>query len=433
MRIGRTPGRRRRSREGAVIRLGDLLYYGLGGLFYLVPRVLYEISAPHARRYDHRPATLIVTNHKRDLDSVILPPTLFFNGVWPKRPIWFAGREDMFWRGFLATFEVVPRPLRRLLYEMDLRAVLGALRILPVRRFPERTLEEALREVQAVWGDLPAAQVLAAEEARPWIDRYGPDVRLSRLLAWPHRDAWRRPATLAAFAPPWRPRLSALWRRVVEDQIRALAAVLDAGDVLYLAPEGVISPDGRLHAFRSGFRRILQTVRRPVRVVPACIAYDFMRRGRLRVFIGVGEAMVAGGDPEEVVARTRRAVAALHTLSCTQVAGGLLWQRLSAGEAAVNLDAFADAVASAARRLAARGLRVDPALLVCPRDRVRTWADFLRGTPYAAVEGDTLRVDPGWVHHAPPTHWQNPIRYAANEMASVEEILSPPGAGARPP
>jgi len=119
---------------------------------------------------------------------------------------------------------MVPRPLRRLLYEIDLRAVLGALRILPVRRFPERTLEEALREVRAVWGDLPAAQVLAREEARPWTQRYGPDVRLSRLLAWRHRDAWRRPATLAAFDALWRPRLADLWRRGVDAQIQALGA-----------------------------------------------------------------------------------------------------------------------------------------------------------------------------------------------------------------
>ncbi len=416
-----------------MIRPGDVLYYGLGGLFYLVPRLLYEVRASDARRYDHRPATLIVTNHKRDLDSVILPPTLFFNGVRPKRPIWFAGREDMFWRGFLATYQVVPRPLRRLLYEIDLRPVLAALRVLPVRRFPERTLEEALREVRAVWGDLPAARVLAEQEARLWTQRYGPDVRLSRLLAWSHRDAWRRPTTLAAFHPLWRPPLAALWRRVVDDQIRTLAAVLDQGGVLYLAPEGVISPDGRLQAFRSGFRRILETVRRPVRIVPVGIVYDFMRPGRLRVLIGVGQVLPADGDPGEVVARTRREVAALHTLTCTQVAGHVLWQRLQAGEDAVALDAFADAVASAARSLAAAGLPVDPALLARPRDRVRAWVASLRRAPYAAVEGETLRVDSAWVTGLPPTHWQNPIRYAATELASVREILASDGADRRSP
>jgi hypothetical protein len=60
---------------------------------------------------------------------------------------------------------------------------------------------------------------------------------------------------------------------------------------------------------------------------------------------------------------------------------------------------------------------------------VRAWAAVLRGNPYAAAEGDTLRADPAWVRDTPPTYWQNPIRYAANELESVREILAG-GAGA---
>ena len=87
----------------------DTLYYGLVALFYAAPRFLYHVEVYGAQNFRHRPSTMIVANHKRDLDSVILPPTLLFNGVRPKRPLYFAGREDMFWRGFLASFDEIGR------------------------------------------------------------------------------------------------------------------------------------------------------------------------------------------------------------------------------------------------------------------------------------------------------------------------------------
>jgi hypothetical protein len=402
----------------------DLVYYGVGALFYLAPRLLYALHVQDAARYRHRPSTLLVVNHKRDLDSVIVPPTLYFNGVRPKRPLWFAGREDMFLRGFLASYQVVPRWLRRLLHKIDLTGVLAALRILPVRRFPERTMAEALHEVLQAYGDRPLAEVLTPQEAEPVVGLCGPGATLSAALAWRFYDHWRRRATLRGFAPPWRDVLRERQRSVVAEQMRALADVLDRGENLYLAPEGVISPDGRLQGFRSGLRQVLSLVRVEVRLQPVCIVYDFMRPGPLRVLLTVGEEARPGASPVESERTMRRALAALHIMTCTQVASHLLWDLLCQGRTTVKAPGFVRDVLDFAGALSRQGMRVDPELLGDKgHARVSQWLSYATRRGLLARRGDTLHPDADRMLEAPATHWRNPLRYAANELRSVREIL----------
>jgi len=409
--------------------LGDAIYYGVGGFFYLVPRLLYRLHVEGAGRYRHRPSTLIVVNHKRDLDSVILPPTLYFNGVRPRRPLWFAGREDMFVRGYLATYEVVPAWLRRLLYEIDLTAVLRTLRILPIRRFRERTMAEALREVVQVYGDRPAAEVLDPSEATVLMRRHGSDTRLSASLSWEFRQNWRRPARLRAFTPAWRPRLRLLQREVVARQLRALADLLTRGGILYMAPEGVISPDGRFQVFRSGLRGILAQVEAPLRVQPIAIVYDFMRPGALRVLITIGEEVPARRAPGETEDILRRTLAGLQTMTCSQVASQVVWDLARAGRRSIGTSQFVAEVQAAAAALAEDGLRLDGALLDHRGpDRVAGWLRYAERCGAVRGRRGEIRVVPEQFLYRPATHWDNPIRYCANEVQSVRQALRAPSA-----
>lgn len=167
--------------------LDEAAYYGLAGLFYVAPRLLYDIHV-EAPEPTFPPSTLIVTNHKRDLDSVVLPATLLWVQTPPRVAVAFAGREDMFLRGFLAGYDVVPRALRRVLYEMDLTRVMQALRILPVRRFPERTMAEALREALAVLGDRPLSELLTEDTVAAAVGADAAGMLLSQALAWRHYE-----------------------------------------------------------------------------------------------------------------------------------------------------------------------------------------------------------------------------------------------------
>lgn len=400
--------------------LGDILYYALAVLFSLATRALYELHIAEDEPTTFPPATLIVTNHKRDLDSVILPAALFWLQRPPRRIMHFAGREDMFLRGFLAGFDVVPGWFRRVLHEIDLIQVMRALRVHPVRRFPERTMDEALREAYQVLGDRPAAEVLVADELPAAARRGG--VTLAQVLGWQFRDWWARPARMRAFAPAMREMLAARQREVVRGQMDELAGVLRVGEPLYLAPEGVISPDGRLQAFRSGLEQIL-ALAADVTIRPACIVYDFMRSGPMRVFITVGRRARVEEPPAAAADVARRRLAGLHVMTATQICSEVVWDHLRSGGERFTRDALVHGMADLAAGLSAGGLRVDTALRRDPAAAASAWVRYAVRGRWLRVEGTTLRADGGRITSTPATHWANPIRYAVNELQSVRAAL----------
>jgi len=405
--------------------LDEAAYRGLAALFYAAPRLLYDIHIDEAEPTTFPPSTLIVANHKRDLDSVVLTAALYRLQRPPRRALEFAGREDMFLRGFLARYDVVPLWLRRLLYEMDLTRVMEALRIHPVRRFPERTMEEALREALLVAGDRPVTEILT-DQAAGAAGRAVPAPSVSQALAWRWRDHWQRPASLAAFRPPWRAALEDRQREVVRTQMDELADVLRRGGVLYLAPEGVISPDGRLQAFRSGLRLILE--RAPeTGIRPSCIVYDFMKPGRLRIFITVGRLRPAPAASPRALEEVRRWLAALHTMTATQLCSQIAWDRLVRGEAQVSEAVLVRETAALAEALTAAGLRVDPELRRSPEARVGDWIAYAVRRGAAALRGGVLHVRAGAILSQPSTHWGNPVRYGATELRSVRTALASSG------
>jgi len=401
----------------------DALHYFVAATFGVGTRLAFDLHTEGLGRYRQQPSTLVVVNHKRDSDSIIVPPLLMFNGVRPIRPMWFAGREDMFVTGFLGLQPPIPGPLRPLLARTNLTRVLHALHILPMRRFPERTLYEALDEFVRVIGDHPVSEVLAP----PAVETLAPDglgdAMVSTLLAWRNRSWWLRKASLRVFLPVWHDRLAALQRDVVDRQLRALAAVLDRGDALYLAAEGVLSSDGRLQQFRAGLRRILAIARGPVHCLPVGIAYDFMKPGRMRVFIAVGDEVPAAATAE-MERRVRAAVAALNTMTVSQLGSRILWDLVAGGTDTISRGQLRSAVLDLAAALQDEGVRVDPALLDARMPaRVDGYVAFLKRRGIMLERHGDLLIDAPYLPRVPALDRQNPIRYAVNELESVQATL----------
>ncbi|MGH2348527.1 MAG: hypothetical protein ACRDFT_03555 [bacterium] len=401
----------------------DALHYVVVTTFGIGTRLAFDLHVEGLRRYRQGPSTLVVVNHKRDSDSIIVPPLLIFNGVRPIRPLWFAGREDMFVTGFLGLQPPVPGPLRPALARTNLTRVLDALHILPMRRFPERTLHEALDEFVRVAGDRPVAEILVPQEAEALAGAGGRNAMVSDLLAWRNRSSWLRKASLRLFLPAWQNRLAAVARDVVDRQLRALAAVLDRGDALYLAAEGVLSSDGRLQPFRAGLRRILALARSPVRCLPVGIVYDFMMSARMRVFIAVGEEAPAVGSPAEIERHTRAAVAALNTMTVTQIGSRILWDQVAGGRETIGRPRLASGVFELAAALRDGGVRVDEGLFGGGRTaRVDGYVAYLKRRGIILADRAELLVDAPHVLRVPAVDRQNPVRYAANEMESVLSV-----------
>ncbi|HLE77390.1 MAG TPA: hypothetical protein VJA65_03145 [bacterium] len=406
--------------------MGDILHYAVSGAFGAGTRIAFALHSDGLGHYRQGPSTLVVVNHRRDSDSIIVPPLLIFNGVRPIRPMWFAGREDMFCTGFLGLQAPFPDALRRLLVHTNLTRVLHALHILPIRRFPERTRREAVEEFISALADPPAEQVLAPREVEVLAALGLRGGKVSDILGWRYRRWWWEQTSLRVFLPQWRDRVAGTQRAAVDGQLRALAAVLDRGDALYVAPEGVLSSDGRLQPFRAGFRRVLELVRVPVRYLPVGIVYDFMTRGRMRAFVAVGGETPVIASPAVIETEARRAVAALQTMTVSQVASTVLWETAGRGEDTMAVAALAAAVFERAAALRDRGIRIDPALFGRSRmERIAGYVGYLTRRGIALANGAEMLVDLPYLRRVPAVDRQNPVRYAVNELESVLAILSP--------
>ena len=231
---------------------------------------------------------------------------------------------------------------------------------------------------------------------------------------------------MRAFAQPARDRLRRRQEDVVAEQVRALTDILNRGDVLYLAPEGLISPDGWLQAFRSGLRQILACAEAPVRLLPACIVDDFMRPGRLKVHLTMGEEMEASaGPPAAVGAAVRRSIAALHAMTTSQVISQTVWTAVGGGREALATGGLIAATRERVAALRSAGLRVDDDLVGAGVSGLLTnWTRYVARKGYATPGAGEVRFDVARIVATPVTHWENPIRYCVNEVQSVLAALA---------
>ncbi|MDN5864762.1 MAG: 1-acyl-sn-glycerol-3-phosphate acyltransferase, partial [Gammaproteobacteria bacterium] len=231
--------------------------------------------------YRLEPGTLVVSNHQRDTDVPILTTVLCRRkGLHIRWPLpFFASREDFFQRGFLAGLLYTwPRPLRWLLQGVSLGWFFRIVRSNPMRRVREFTLAEA-------WRDLP--DDVATERSLNARGRRESDAG-AHAGGMPARPVAERFWGLRRLRAGARAALYPDFRATIEAQLEYFAALLDAGRVVYFAPEGTISGDGRLGRMRAGVRRIVQLAATPPRILPVAQSYDALAPGRLRVITRVG-------------------------------------------------------------------------------------------------------------------------------------------------
>jgi|DewCreStandDraft_3_1066083.scaffolds.fasta_scaffold00926_4 1-acyl-sn-glycerol-3-phosphate acyltransferase len=397
-------------------------YNFLGATFFLGVRILLEVRVEGLWHYQHNPSTLIIVNHKRDLDVLVVAPTLYFSRglLRPGRPLTFAAREDLFLPGFLGAYLEGPPWARRLLARLDLKPVLRRLRAAPIRRFPERTLREILFEILEVEGDLPLGACL--DEKACSVHGLDPQTPLSAVVARVDLPWLHQPASLNLLREPLRGVLRSRQPLLVESQLAYFCKVLEEGGVVYLAPEGVLSSDGRMGRLRGGLHYLLEHVQ-GVQALPVALSYDFLTTGRMGVFVAIGPPRtdLAYLPRPQRTREVRRLLAGLITITFSQIAGWVMVKLLEAGIEEVDAIVLEETVRHRAHLLGVQGRRVDRRLLEEEWFQ-RRWRRFLTFGQRRGV----LRISKGRVFlnrqailQGGHTYRENPIRYAANELEST--------------
>lgn len=371
------------------------------------------------------PGTLIVSNHQRDADVPIIGTTLCqrrgLHFRWPLS--FFVAREDLFRSGFLAEYFGGWPLLGPLLGHVRLQWFFKAARAYPMRRVREFSLIETVEALRdAGLGNAEVTEVFNARgqhELRALLGTLPLRVaeldgrRLRMLSHWGLRRL--RLSALRRIAPAF--------RATVEQQLAGYVRLLDAGRVVYIAPEGLISETGRFGRVRQGTRWLYRHAAAPPAVLPVALSYDALTSGKRRVLVHVGR-LVRGLDASseaQFAAQLRRMIQELYVLNPSH----LIARFLVAGPLRFSSDEFCAWVKHALDLARTHSVALDPLLRSELSDEF--WVRRLRWLQQrrllAGKAGDWRNL----LDRAAPPGWQQPanvVRYLDNTLVEAAPGLS---------
>ncbi|HEX4715385.1 MAG TPA: hypothetical protein VH164_10690, partial [Ktedonobacteraceae bacterium] len=238
----------------------------IASAFWLSIRVSTSLTIHGVEHDSGMPRTYLGMMHKRDIDPFILIPTIVFHRGWRAlvRDVRFALRGDGFTRGFLARIVGHPAWLAWLLRPISVGPALRWLGTYPtdgLLRPAEEWVHDALRtdgDVQAGTVFSPAFMQDFAQAAHLSVEQIQ-SLPLSRLLAW------RYHAVLQSFYGSeilWDTKRRHSERQIIariHTQLEEIVAYFWQDGSIFSAPEGQLSPDGRISSLHAGFRRMVRS------------------------------------------------------------------------------------------------------------------------------------------------------------------------------
>jgi hypothetical protein len=408
--------------------------------FWIATRLSFHVEIHGLEHDGGLPSTYFGIAHKRDLDPIILIPSIMFHRGWRglSGDVHFALRGDGFSPGYLARIVIEPRWISRFLRLLSLGSVLRWLGTHPAESLIRPT-EEWIRELLHVNGDVRAGDVLAPmilyELAEITAESYQQIAahHLSHILSWRYHAVLQHfYGSEILLSPVRRPIERRLVTRI-KQQLADLSAWLQAGGSLLGSPEGQLSPDGQLKPINSALHRIIRVAPADARVIPIYLTYDYMTtRRRISIFIDIAPAIehAPALATEDFDAQLRSAWLRSARFTCTQLASGFIMEASHTPIRSFTLDELVNTIHRQAVTLSEAGRRVDRRLLH-PRQARKLAAGFLA---YAERHALVLRTGPDtWtpstkevtikVRPMEVAYDQAPLLYSWNEL---QELLSYP-------
>jgi hypothetical protein len=411
----------------------------IASAFWTSTRSLFDVEVHGLENDPKASRTYLGMCHKRDLDPIVLVPTILFHRGWRglAGDVHFALRGDAFSQGYLSRITMNPRWFARIIRQLSIGPALQwlcAQQTNDLIRPAEEWIRDLLRSgyIGSV-GDILAPsfiEELATATGEPYaqLEAYP----LSHLLDWRYQQALQHFYGIEIIVGPARRPLEKRIIVSIKESLAGLDAWLWRGGSLYGSPEGQLSPDGRLSPLNSGWHRIMEAAPSDTSIVPISIIYDFMNVQKLRIFVDFAPAIEhAPTLPlKELDAQLRTAWLQNARFTCSQLASGFLMRASRAGLSSFTLDDLVNDLKHQAVTLVEAGRHVDRQLLKPRRARKRA-AGFLE---FAARHGLVRRSgDYTWVPTVTETvihvrqrevgYDQAPLMYAWNEL---QEMLGDP-------
>ncbi|MFW6421481.1 MAG: hypothetical protein ACOCZX_01475 [Candidatus Bipolaricaulota bacterium] len=421
----------------------SLFFYRLIGILFRAGlRPFYDVEVKGLGNYSETPSTLIVANHKRDLDSILLASLFHFHRdlLRPGKPISFMGSKSLFEPGFLGTWLNAPEFVRKILVFIPLDRILRGLNAYPIGNLEFRSIptHEALRLIAKRDGNCKIREIITEDSMDRVADRLSLETPEMRIKDYLDQKAYpRKKIKLQWLRKPYRKTLKRNTLELVKAQLGTFVKLLNEGGILYITPEGQLSTNGLLGPLKDSLLILIEETDPTITVTPTNITYDFMTAGKARIFVNVGEEMkdFSGLSQKQKKKSIRRSILELTTVTMSQLGSNQLVRLVENETLRISEDSLQERVLEKLECLKDEDLFFDERLLDT-RKAARRWELFLeyclREEILTPESGGKLAIDPELGYDSSASdrlnrderigYKQDPVRYCNNELSALSQI-----------
>ncbi len=413
----------------------ELLYYLIGVAVRVGIKKNFTLRVNGLENYTETPSTLIVANHKRDLDSVLLASVFYFrNGfLHPSHHVSFMGDENLFQPGFLGSWIKGPKFLKKVLQPLSLGYILRGVHAYPIGKldFHSVPVHDALRIILETNGDHRLNEIIKEDALHDLLEdaSFGhPDMTITEFF---NSEGYpRKKIKSSCFKSSFRKAVKKTKLFGVRKQLDTFIDLLDEGEIIYITPEGTLSRNGMLGKLKDSLLILLDEANTDVVVTPTNITYDYLTGGKTKILVNVGEEIegMSGVDRKEQSRVLRQRILRLTTVNLGQLASYYLVNADGGGQEIIEEDEFFAQVREYLEEAREAGFHVDEDLNTTDGLEKR-WQSFInycedRGV-LSRVGNGRFRLEDGLGYdrtEIPRGYKRKPVEYSANEVKDLEKV-----------
>jgi len=406
---------------------------------YLLFHSIYDIKLMGLSNYTASPSTIIAINHKRDLDALIVAPTLHLRKTAfnDKLRMHFIARDDLFYPGYLTAHFPVFGIMGGIIHRINLAPVMKALRAHPISHLVRNRIGFLMREIIQIKGNLCLKHVVNPSGLDMFANLLGMqnsnslgDITVSDFLGYPFCKLHQQTTDTDILQNGLSQTIRNKTLMGINQQLGTFAQILDEGGTCMFAPEGQLSPDGRFGPVKSGLYRLISMTTGNIKVLPVNTTYDFMTQGRMRVYVTIGPeiADLREWNKTELEQQIQKNIVNLGPVTLGQLGSEAILGMLNDGYTTFQEQELVDILSTRIEKLNSVGVRLDKRMVneKSMRARVRDFLNYCvsKNIISPSEDGSSYLVRPIMENDTRGKFHQNPLRYSANELKSHLEFYS---------
>jgi len=416
---------------------GSVFANWLAVTFYVLFHSIYDIRLEGLENYTASPSSLITINHKRDLDIPVVASILHLRKTAFKNRLrmHFVARDDLFCPGFLTAHFPIFGITGKLVHRINLKPVMKALQAHPISQLVRNRISFLMREIMRIDGNLQLKQVIKPEGLEKFTQLLGmrngfrlDDIKVSDFLGYSFCKLHHQVADKNILQGRLTRAIREKTLTAINEQLKDIALILDGGGICMLAPEGQLSPDGRFWPVKSGLFRLFSMTTSNIRVLPVNTTYDFMTRGRMRIYMTIGPELIdlRNYNKVELEQRVQKSIVTSGPITLGHLGSEYLLEILNEGRETFEELGLRDALSLRIEKLGAGNIRLEERLLTEPslNRRVHDFLTYCVNKGIVSNIGNgSYRVSKSVIENDTYDKFhENPVRYSANELKSILEL-----------